>query len=365
MPTAWSVTLQQGAEAERRAMPRTGRFALKNAMAWRALAVLLSTVVPLQARAEATVLKFGFPGPVSAYLNVKGMTPWLEAVNKASDGTLEIKLFAGPTLGTFRDIYDRTLNGVAQISFGIFGPLASQFPRTQVTGLPFLTHASDTETSSVALWRLFARGLIAPEYGKIKVLALFNFPSSVLNTNKPINTIDDMKGLKVAVSSRTAGEVTEALGASPVTLTPTELYQSMSRGVVDGIFVAWTAVGTWKLAEVTKDHLEVPVGEAPAFVFMNKASYDALPAMAKRAIDKYSGEAFSHKLGALNKEADRGTAKATAAMSGQEIHSLSPAQYAIWEKRAQPVIDRWVGHTPDGAKLLAAYREELKKLNAQ
>jgi TRAP-type C4-dicarboxylate transport system substrate-binding protein len=330
------------------------------------LAVILAVAMPSLARAaDATSLKFGFPGPVSAYLNTKGMSPWIDEVNKASGGTLDIKLFAGPTLGTFRDIYDRTLNGVAQISFGIFGPLASQFPRTQVAGMPFLSKVSDTAKSSVALWRIYARGLLGAEYDKVKVLALFNFPSSVLNTNKPVSTLDDIKGLKIAVSSRTAGDVTAALGGSPVTLTPTELYQSMSRGVVDGVFVAWTAVGTWKLDEVTKSHLEVPVGEAPAFVFMNKAAYAALPAKAKAAIDEYSGEAFSRKLGGLNQEADRGTAQATAAMQGQQVHSLSAAQYALWKARVQPVIDAWVKDTPDGAKVLAAYRQALETLEAE
>jgi TRAP-type transport system periplasmic protein len=335
----------------------TNGFALRGLV----LAVVVAAAAPARADAPVT-LKFGFPAPVSSYVNTEGMTPWLNEVEKASGGTLKIKLFAGPTLGTFRDIYERTLSGVSQISFGVFGPLASQFPRTQVSDLPFLS--DDTKISSVALWRVYTRGLLKPEFDKVKVLALFNFPSSTLNTAKPVKSIDDLKGFKVAVSSRMLGDAAAALGASPVTLTPTELYQGMSRGVVDGIFVAWTAVKTFKLDEVTKFHLEAPLGQAPAFVFMNKATYANLPAKAKAAVDKFSGEAFSQTLGANNQAADRAESKRVAASPGQSVTQISADQYAIWKARIGPITEAWVKHTPDGAKVLAAYREELKKLGA-
>jgi len=327
------------------------------------VAALLAIAAPMLAHAEDPVtLKFGFPAPVTSYVNTEGMTPWLEQVEKASGGTLQIKLFAGPTLGTFRDIYERTLSGVSQISFGVFGPLASQFPRTQVTGLPFLS--DNAKASSVALWRLYAMGLLKPEFDKVKVLALFNFPSSTLNTAKPVKTLEDLKGMKVAVSSRVLGDVAAALGASPVTLTPTELYQGMSRGVVDGVFVAWTAVKTFKLDEVTKYHVEVPLGEAPAYVFMNQATYAGLPANAKAAIDKFSGEAFSEKLGANNQAADDEESKAVAAKPGHEVGPISDAQYVVWKARIKPVIDEWIKTTPDGAKVFGAYEDELKKIKA-
>jgi TRAP-type transport system periplasmic protein len=329
------------------------------AAAFAAALLLGATSFASLAAAQPVTLKFGFPAPVSSFVNTDGMTPWINDVEKASDGTLDIKLFAGPTLGTFRDIYDRTLANVAQISFGVFGTLASQFPRTQVSDLPFLS--DDTRQSSVALWRLYAKGLLNPEYDKVKVLALFTFPGSILNTNKPIKTMDDVKGMKLAVSSRTLGDIAAALGGSPVTLTPTELYQGMSRGVVDGILVGWTAVKTFKLEEVTKDHLALPLGDAPAFVFMNKSAYASLPAKAKAAIDKYSGEAFSDRLGLADENANRAEAKFVASEPGQSVTKLTPDQYPLWEKRIDPITEAWAKSAPDGAKILAAYRDELKR----
>ena len=61
---------------------------------------------------------------------------------------------------------------------------------------------------------------------------------------------------------------------------------------------------------------------------------------------------------------DRGESKDVAAKKGQTVAKLTPEQYALWQKRIEPVINAWAKQTPDGAKVLAAYREELKKVHA-
>ncbi|HLI20206.1 MAG TPA: hypothetical protein VKV32_03750, partial [Stellaceae bacterium] len=211
---------------------------MPSAFGRRAFALSLLIAAPSFAHAQAVTLKFGFPAPAVSYVNTDGMTPWINDVEKASDGTLKIQLIAGPTLGTFDNIYERTVANVAQISFGTFGSYASVFVRTQVSDLPFLN--SDTRRSSVALWRLYAKGLLNPEYEQVKALALFTFPGSILNSNKPIKTLDDVKGMKLAASSRNLGEIAIEMGGAPITLNPSELYEAMNRHVVAGILVGWT-----------------------------------------------------------------------------------------------------------------------------
>jgi TRAP-type C4-dicarboxylate transport system substrate-binding protein len=257
-------------------------------------------------------------------------------------------------------MHDRVLADVAQIGYSILGQLASQYPRAQVSGLPFLS--DDTGASSVALWRIYQRGLLGPDFEKVKVLALFNSPAAYLHTNKPVKTLEDIQGMKLAVSSRVAADVMVALGASPVTLVTTEFYEGLQRGVADGAVAAWTAVKTFKLDEVTKHHLEVPLGEAPAFVFMNKTAYASLPPHAKKAIDEYSDEALSKILGTNNAAQGREESKVVAAKPGHVVEKLPPPEYAKWKERIAPIIAAWTGQTPDGAKVLAAYREELQKL---
>jgi TRAP-type C4-dicarboxylate transport system substrate-binding protein len=53
--------------------------------------------------ADPVQLKFGFPVPPMSFVNRRGVTPWIKDLEAAAQGTLEIKLFAGPTLGTVRN----------------------------------------------------------------------------------------------------------------------------------------------------------------------------------------------------------------------------------------------------------------------
>ena len=59
------------------------------------------------AAAQTTQLKYAFPATPKSPLMARGMVPWAKEVSAASGGTLNVKVFGGPVLGTFRNIYDR------------------------------------------------------------------------------------------------------------------------------------------------------------------------------------------------------------------------------------------------------------------
>ena len=132
--------------------------------------------------AQAVELRLASTTVPTSKVNVWGLIPWSEDVKKASNDMLDIKVYFNNSIANPDNVYDRTVQGVADISFGIMGPFYDLFPRTMVAGLPFEAN-NDTETS-VALSRLFARGLISEEYSKVKVLALFTFAPSAVNSNK-------------------------------------------------------------------------------------------------------------------------------------------------------------------------------------
>ena len=327
-----------------------------------ALAAALATIPTLSRAAEPALLRFGFPAPPQSKVNGWGSGPWMKDVMKAAGGTLDIKLFPGNSIVDVRTSYDRTITGVSDITFGIFGPLQGAFRKVMVTELPFEAE-SDVE-ASLALWRLWEQGLINDEFEKVKVLSLFTFPPPGMHTNKPVKTAEDMKGLKFAVSGRTIAQVISAVGGSPVTLGPPEYYQAAQRGVVDGIFVGWSAVTTFKLAEVTRFHMDTGAGFAPAFMMMNKQAYARLPQKAKDAIDKYSGKSYFKRMGEVTDRMDKVGRDMVVAKKGHTVTVLAPAEKARWKKLAQPIFDGWVKETTNGEAILAAFRKALHDIRA-
>ena len=322
-----------------------------------ALAFCAALLLALPGYAEPVQLKFGYPGPLTAWPYTKGFGPWAQEVERDAPGLVEIKVYPGGAIATFRNAYDRTINGVADMTFGTFGDTPGQFPRTEVSNLPF--EADNGTAASIALWKLYQGGVIAPEYGSVKPLVIFTFPSSIVHATKEIKTAADMQGLKFAVSGRIAAEAVTRLGGAPVTMSQTELYPALQRGMVQASNTSWPGAMAWKLEEVTKYHLEVPFGLAPGFILMNKDSFARLPEPARGAIDRHSGAALSLRMGKAADETNvEGKAKFIA-MGGHVVAALDPAETARWKQALAPITGEWIKTVPDGTAVLAAFRAEL------
>ena len=308
------------------------------------------------ARAEEPLTyKFSFASPPTSWINTQGITPWTEDVAKASGGSLKIQVFAGGVLANARNVYDRVINGVAEFGYNAFAD-TDQFPGLDVSAIPF--ESNDNVASTMALWHMVEKGIIT-DFSRVKPIAVFNIPGNSLNSNKPITKLEDMEGLKVSVAGKMVGEAVTAVGGTPLTLISAELYNSMQRGMIQVMATSFLAITTFKLNEVTKYHLDVPFGQTPAGYFMNKEAYAKLPEKDKKAIDSTSGARLSRIV------ADAGKAQLvdTLKILSSPPHSMStlpPAEYARWKAKLQPIVDEWVKRTPNGATILATYRQELK-----
>jgi TRAP-type C4-dicarboxylate transport system substrate-binding protein len=324
-----------------------------------ALAGMLAALGPLApgaAEAQPASLRFAFPAPATSWVNTKGADHWIKEVQAASQGTLEIKLFPGLQLGTVRNLYDRTVAGVVDIAFGTFGELTGQFEKINVSVLPFET--KDCFAAATSLWRLLATGVIADEFTKVKVLALFTFPGYALSTTRPVKTVEDLAGLKIITTTRTTAQGFGLLGAAPVSLTPPEIYPAIQRGVAHGTVISWVAIPIFKIEEVTRYDLDTPFGFGPSYFFMNHEVFARLPEAARRAIDAHSGAVLTDRLA----RACVGTgeeARAGLAARGHEVSDLAPAEVERWKRILAPITEGWVKATPDGANVLAAFRREV------
>ena len=316
------------------------------------LAISAAFAAPLVAQ-QPIVLKFSSPAPPQSYLHPDAFTPFAAAVTQASGGALRIDTFYGGTLGNFGVTYDRVLDGVADIGFILGANSAGKLKKLDVVGLPF--EAKTGVAASVALWRMYEKGLFADGFSDIRPLAMFTFPNAALHMKTPVKTLDDLKGKKITASSSVSGKVIVALGAAQVTFRPDETYQAISRGIADGSLMPFTGMATFKILEVAKNHLDAALGSDAALVFMSKKKYDSLPAAAKAAIDRYSYANFSEKLGRLTDE--QWTEKR--ALVKDSTITLPPAEEARWRKAVAPVATDWAREIPDGQKVLQAFRVEV------
>lgn len=164
------------------------------------------------------------------------------------------------------------------------------------------------------------------------------------------------------VSDKVAGEVVTALGGTPLAFNAQDVYPSLQRGGVDALMFPWPALQPFKLAEVTFYHINTALGGAPGMVFMSKEKYLALPPEARKVLEETSRETASRTMGLSLDEQAQDVPNKVKADPKQTVIELTPAQTAEWQQKTQSVIDTWQRETPNGAAVLAKYRELLGKL---
>lgn len=328
-----------------------------------AAAAIMIAAAPAAVRAEGINLLFGTTLPAQVHLNMRVLHPWAERINEQGKGVVHIDVRDGSEIANLSNFYSRVQDDVIQISWGLQSAIGGKFPRTAVGGLPF--EVEKAEVGSVALWRVYKSGLFDAEYDTVHPLYMITFPPSGIHYAKQPKTFDDLKGLKLATGSKVGADTIEHLGGTPLAMITSDYYTALQRGMVDAVLVQWTAFQPFKLQEVTFYHLETKLGGTTGMVFMAKKKYDALPPAVRKLLDDNSGEAESRVYGKFWDDVDNeGRDMVKALGDKHKIIPQSPEVAAKWRKAVEPVIDDFVKTTPDGAKILAAFRAETAKVKA-
>lgn len=271
------------------------------------------------------------------------MRPWSKEIGKLSSGGLTVKIYPGGALGKGPVAqFKRAVDGVADVAFGLQGFTSKLFPRTGLIELPGMSGTASKAANK--LWDAFP--LLAEEYRRVKVLALWTNESQVLMTrDKPIRTVADMKDLKFRVPSKTQGNGIRALGGVPVFMPINRVYNALNTGVIDGILTGPSTIKSFKFDEVAKYFIEgLPLGRSPFFLVMNKRTWNGLSAEHKALVEKTTGRALSVKASKFYMRAGKGSLDKVRNSSKHHVSQMSPAEQAkakalLMASRAQQIAD--------------------------
>ncbi len=175
----------------------------------------------------------------------------------------------------------------------------------------------------------------------MKVLYLHGHGPGILNTKKPVEKMEELKGMKIRCSG-TSAKVATALGATPVAMPQNETYDALQKGVVDGVLSPIETLKGWKFAEVVKSTTQ-NFGSAYSlafFVVMNKKKWESLPKEAQDVIEQVNKE-WIEKTGKAWDQMDKEGAEYTLS-KGNKIIPLSKEEDERWAKAVSPIMDEYV-----------------------
>ncbi len=207
---------------------------------------------------------------------VKSMGAELEAT---TDGKLCIEIFHSKQLGEEKDTIEQTQFGAIDMNRVSLGPFNNIIEETQIPSLPYIFRSVD-HMHKVMDGPVGQQILDAFADHDLIGLAFYDGGSrSFYNREKPINSMDDLKGMKFRVmQSDMFVDMVSALGANATPMPYGEVYSSIQTGVIDGAENNWPSYDTSGHFEVAKyytldQHLIVP-----EVLVMSKKTWDKLSA---------------------------------------------------------------------------------------
>lgn len=165
----------------------------------------------------------------------EGLKDFSEAVKERTDGKVTIEIFGSGSLGEDNDIIEQAKTGANVAVVVDSGRLADMVPEIGILTAPYIVDNFD-EANKVAQSDLFKgwSDKLATDHN-LQILS-FNWYQGERHmlTNKPIETPEDLEGLKIrTMGSPVALATMESFGMSPAGIAWTEVYPGLQQGVID------------------------------------------------------------------------------------------------------------------------------------
>ncbi len=318
--------------------------------------------------AEEVLLRMQHFLPAQANVPRLILEPWAKAVEQESDDRIKIDIYPAMQLGgTPPELINQVRDGVIDITWYVIGYKPGLFPSSEVFEQPFIME--NAEATSRAFWRLFEKDMKDTEFKDFKILGTWVHGPGIFHSDEPIESVDDLAGMKIRGGSRTINAFLDELGAEPVGLPVPAISEALSKGVINGATIPWEVVPALKVSELVKNHTEfgTPALYTLTFVLaMNKDKYESLPDDLKKVIDDNSGIEFSGFAGRTQAGAD-GPSRERAVEMGNNVMVLEGDALQGFKDAAKPVVEAWTADIDskgiDGKALLEEAKTFIREEN--
>ncbi len=334
-----------------------------------ALAFATLVVFSVPAFAQSPIkLKVAYWGPNTTHF-FAGVDLALDELARRTNGRLQFERYYSGSLVGAREIPDGLENGIADIGSVLSAYYPARFPLANLGSLAGLNYH---------LWPLimayYQTYLDIPEFRQqlekrgIRMMMPMGYGPYYVWSKKPIQTLEDLKGLKFRGVGDQA-KLLKELGVTPVGMTPPEIYDALQKGTVDGLLGDWDIAHGYKLYDVVKYHSLLPVGTSASFLAISTRTWSKLPADIQKIMDEFVPEAA--RIFAKDYEVTGfGEAKAAAFKVGAKVVPVKPgvaekmleaARRVSWE----PWVKEMEAKGLPGRKALDTYLANIKRFVPQ
>ena len=309
------------------------------------------------AQAQERTFKLALQNPKGHPLEI-GASKFAELVAAKTAGRLKVNVFPGGTLGGDAANVSALQGGTIEFVQLNSGILASQVKDFEVFDFPFL-FANAKEADAVVDGpfgqklhaKLADKGIVGLAYVELGF-------RNITNSRKPINTVDDIAGLKLRVIPNAINiDWVKALGANPTPMAFPEVYAGLEQKAIDGQENPLSVILANKFFEVQKYLAVTNHQYNPQSIIMSKKVWDTLSEADRKAIKDAATEAAAYER-KVNRDKSADDLQELK-KAGMTVTELSAAEQAKLREKLKPVVEK---HGAGIAATLAELQAELAKL---
>lgn len=297
----------------------------------RLLALSSALVISLAANAwSETTLRLNSQWP-STTAGSKVDQWFADEIKERTNGEVTIQIFWSEALGKANENLSLMQSGAIEMGAMSAGYFPTQLPlHAAPNSIPM---AMETVEQASELMKRFMDEVpgFAKEAEENGVRALFfhHLNPYLLVSKEPITSVEEMQGKRMRTWGTDMPRMVQAVDGVPVTLSLPEIYEGLSRGVVDTAPFSVDLVDNYKIYEVAKNVSEITLWLGPSWgVWISEQAWDRLSPEHQDIFIAVAEEARLRDLEATKKAEE--AAREALAERGVQFHEFPDEEKAKW-----------------------------------
>lgn len=277
--------------------------------------------------------------PPKHTMNADVLPTWGKWIEEATQGRVNLKI---QYPGSPKAILDNVTDGAYEAGWTFHGFYPGRFNLTKIVELPNL--GVGAEKASPAYWKVYNKYFSKSNENDDLVLAgLFTHAPGQIHLRKEITKLSDLKGKKIRIGGGIQSQIAKRFEIEGVALPGNKVYQALSQGIADGVFMPLGEKRTLRLKEVAPFTLKFPAGMylGSFGIYLNPAFLDSLKKEDKAAILSVSGEKLSTLAGHYWQK-DAAIGEADAKKYGNNILDASPSIIKEFKDLMSGMDEEWI-----------------------
>ncbi|MGQ9371504.1 TRAP transporter substrate-binding protein DctP [Azospirillum sp. ST 5-10] len=342
-----------------------------NASTFRALlaagvAAFALAATGLPARAADVTLKLADSLPAGHTITKNATLFFFDRAKELSGGKVGFQHFPAEQLGRAKDLLTITQSGLADIGYVVPSYVSEKMPLGAVAELPGGFKSSCE--GAKAFWSLAKPGGLLDELEfkpngvrVLYVVALSPY-QAVFSEKAGFHSFADFQGRKIRSNPGPMELSLRNLGAVPIRMTPPEIFDTMTKGTIDGALLPYTSTFSYGLNTVVKSAtIGQNFGTVGITYSINANKWASLPKEVQDALTKAGDETVTHACALFDEEEGELAKKLKEA--GTELVTFTPEQEQKLKDNFAEVSKDWAQNLEKRGKpadkVLAAFRDAI------